>query len=251
MAAGVKRVVYLYGVSESLPPAALEQLGVGKETIEALAWGGVVCWISRVSAVEFERDLARNMENLDWLAAASVSHQRAIAAIADNVDILPARFGTVFRNEGSLRRHVLGRLRELKRDFRRLKGADEWGVKVFAAKPSAAQAPIASGKQYLMAKAALLPKPGIQADGNGELSKFEQALGRVALESAAPGTISGGQPGLRFQTTILVRRSDRKKLESVLTRFSRRWAEERKIECTGPWPPYSFVSRSGESAGSR
>jgi len=102
-----------------------------------------------------------------------------------------------------------------------------------------------------MAKAALLPKREASGDTNGELGKFREALGRVALASAAPGSISGSQPGLRFQTTILVKRSDRKKLESVLTRFSRRWSEQRKIECSGPWPPYSFVSTARGSADSR
>lgn len=240
-------MLYLYGISESRP-ASIEQLGVGQAAIEALECDRVVCWIGRVPALTFERDLARNMENLDWLAAESVSHQRAIAAIANKVDILPVRFGTVFRSESSLRRHVLGRSKELRRDFRRLKGADEWGVKVFVEKARAPRGKITSGKQYLMAKAALLPRGETSADSKAELSKFQQALGRVALASAPPGTISGGQPGLRFQTTILVKRSDRKKLELVLARFSRRWAEGHKIECTGPWPPYSFVSTSRESA---
>ena len=79
-------------------------------------------------------------------------------------------------------------------------------------------------------------------ESQAELTKFAQALERVALESAAGGTITGGQRGLRFQRSLLVKKSDRKKLESVLARFSRRWAEVREIECTGPWPPYSFVS---------
>ena len=248
MANGVKAVVYLYGVSESRPPTAIDQVGVGRAPIEPVSGAGVVCWISRVPAREFERDLARNLENLDWVATESVAHQRAIAAIAEKVEILPARFGTVFRGESSLRRHLLERLPLLKRDFKRLKGADEWGVKVFVSKPVAPPAKASSGRQYLMAKAALLPQRAEAADTNGELSKFREALARVALASAAPGSISGNQPGLRFQTTILVKRADRKKLESVLTRFSRRWSEERKIECTGPWPPYSFVSTARESA---
>jgi len=251
MAAGVKPVVYLYGVSESRLPAAIDETGVGRAAIEHVLGEGVVCWISRVPAREFERDLARNLENLDWVASESVAHQRAIAAIREKVDILPARFGTVFRGESSLKRHVLGRLPQLKRDFKRLKGADEWGVKVFVWKQVATPAKVTSGRQYLMAKAALLPKREASGDTNGELGKFREALGRVALASAAPGSISGSQPGLRFQTTILVKRSDRKKLESVLTRFSRRWSEQRKIECSGPWPPYSFVSTARGSADSR
>jgi Gas vesicle synthesis protein GvpL/GvpF len=236
------RILYFYGVTQSPAPAKMEELGVGEARIEAREFEGIICWVSWVPAGEFEKDLARNMENLDWLARASVAHQRAIAAIACQAEILPARFATVFHSEESLRRHVGGRLRQLERDFERVKGADEWGVKVFTATPAVAPQRARSGKEYLVAKAALLSRRDSSTESQAELTKFAQALERVAVESAAGGTITGGQRGLRFQRSLLVKKSNRKQLESVLARFSRRWAEVREIECTGPWPPYSFVS---------
>jgi hypothetical protein len=242
------RVLYFYGITESRPANAIQQPGIDLQShIEGIDCEGLTCWIGRVSAVEFEKDLAQNMENLDWLATASVAHQRAISAIAREAEILPARFGTVFRSEESLRKHIRAHTREIKQDLERIKDADEWGVKVFAAK--AAPVPVSqvhSGKDYLKAKAALLPSKRSRSDMNGEFAEFENALGKVAVESAAVGNVSSGQRGLRFQTSLLVKRKDRKKLESVLKKFSERWAEARQIECTGPWPPYSFVSRPGE-----
>lgn len=239
------QVLYFYGVTQSRSSAAIQQAGVDlQSTIEAVECEGLTCWVSRVSAEEFEKDLARNMENLDWLAAASVAHQRAISAIAQEVEILPARFGTVFHNESSLRKHVREQMRDITRDFERIKDADEWGVKVFAAKTAAAPLPqVKSGKDYLKAKAALLPRKRSRANINGDYAEFEDALRRVSLETAAVGNVSSGQRGLRFQTSLLVKKKDRKRLESVLKKFSERWAETRQIECTGPWPPYSFVSQ--------
>jgi hypothetical protein len=240
------RVLYFYGITESPSANSIQQPGVDLQSkIEAIDCEGLTCWISRVSSGEFEKDLAANMENLDWLATASVAHQRAISAIAREVEILPARFGTVFRSEESLRKHIHVGKREIMRDLKRIKGADEWGIKVFAAKPAAAapMAQVRSGKDYLKAKAALLPTKRSRSDMNGEFTEFENALRRVALESAAVGNVSSGQRGLRFQVSLLVKRKDRKKLQSVLKKFSGRWAEARQIECTGPWPPYSFVSR--------
>ncbi|MBV9342348.1 MAG: GvpL/GvpF family gas vesicle protein, partial [Acidobacteria bacterium] len=175
------RVLYFYGVTQSRPEGKLEEPGVGEGKIEAREFEGITCWVSRVAAAEFERDLARNMENLDWLARAGVAHQRAIGAIASQAEILPARFGTIFHNEESLRNHVGGRLRQLKRDFERVKGADEWGVKVFTAKPAAALPQARSGREYLLAKAALLPKTHNSSESQAELSRFAQALERVAL----------------------------------------------------------------------
>jgi hypothetical protein len=101
------RVLYFYGVTESRAGNPIETPGVDLQTkIEPVDCEGLTCWISRVSGTDFETDLARNMENLDWLATASVAHQRAISAIAQDLEILPARFGTVFRSERSLRKHI-------------------------------------------------------------------------------------------------------------------------------------------------
>jgi Gas vesicle synthesis protein GvpL/GvpF len=248
MAAAMKRaddrVLYFYGVSELRPAKMSGASGVALAPIEAVDCEGIICWVSWVPAHDFRENLARNMENLDWLAEASVAHQRAVSAIAAQVEILPTRFGTVFRNEVSLRRHVGGRAKELKRDMARVAGADEWGVKVFVVQPAPAALPkVKSGSDYLKAKAALLPKRRQRPGGDGQLSEFDQALQKVASETAEVGNISSGQRGLAFQTSLLVKRSRRKDLEAVLKKYSQLWANQRRIECTGPWPPYSFVSR--------
>jgi Gas vesicle synthesis protein GvpL/GvpF len=140
---------------------------------------------------------------------------------------------------------VRGRASVLKQDFERVKGADEWGVKVFEIAPVVrAVGRIRSGKEYLKAKAALLPKRSRPTRENGDLAEFEQALKGVAAETAAIGNVSSGQRGLRFQTSLLVKRANRARLESVLKKFAENWADARRIECTGPWPPYSFMSRT-------
>jgi hypothetical protein len=245
---GDRHVLYLYGISQSRLPNLPTQAGIdGRARIEAIECDGVVCWISKVSGVEFEENLARNMENLDWLTRASVAHQGAIAAVARETEILPARLNTIFRNQDSLFTHVRESLRTLKLDFKRVQGADEWGIKVFALKPAAPpNSKIRSGKEYLQAKAALLPKRQSTSEMSSDLVEFGEALKEIALEAAAPGSVSSGQRGLAFQTTLLVKKADRKKLESIVRKFSKRWDEVRRIECTGPWPPYSFVSRAAK-----
>ena len=244
-----RRVLYLYGMTESHPAKPVRQAGVDlKSPIAAIECEGMVCWVSSVSAEEFELSLAANMEDLDWLAVASVAHQRAIAALAHDLEILPARFGTVFRDENSLRKHIRSRVAEFAKDFKRVKDADEWGVKVFQTGPVATTIPkVRSGKEYLMAKAALLPSKQSAQIPKEDLAEFQTALIAVAEDTAEPGRISGGQRGLAFQTTLLVRRANRQQLQSVLKKFSKKWAATRSIECTGPWPPYSFVSQDAKS----
>lgn len=238
------RVLYFYGVTRRPLNGSIAQAGVDLQSeVECIECEGLACWVSRVSAIDFQKNLAPNMENLDWLATAGVAHQHAIAAIARASEILPARFGTVFRNEQSLRNHIREHIVAIKADFRRIKDADEFGIKVFGRHESQPQSTqVRSGKDYLKAKAALLPRRR-SGSVNGDFGKFAKALGQVALDSAPAGNVSSGQRGLRFQTSLLVKRKDRKRLESVLKKFSRRWVDSCRIECSGPWPPYSFVSR--------
>ena len=244
-----RRVLYLYGVTQSQPARSVRLMGVDLESpVEAIECEGVICWVSRVSADEFEDSLTKNMENLDWLAPASVAHQRAVGGIAQHADILPARFGTVFRYENSLRAHIREHVREMEKNFKRIKNAEEWGIKIFEIAPAAAWVPKArTGKEYLQAKAALLSRKKPVGIPESELAEFQDALQGVAEASAPAGRISGGQRGLLFQSSLLVKRTSRSRLESVLRKFSRKWAGSRRIEKSGPWPPYSFVSQDSDS----
>jgi Gas vesicle synthesis protein GvpL/GvpF len=248
MAAGLKKMsqnaLYLYGVSESAQMPHGKVAGVdGIAAVDQLHCAGLTCWISHVSKADFADNLSKNMENLDWLAEVTPRHQKALAAIAEVNDVLPARFGTVFLNQASLQADIVRRKAVLLSDLKRIKGNEEWGVKVFALRPELAEIPaVESGKSYLQAKSALLRarKP---AENDGEIVRFAKELEKLSVATAEGGKISGGQRDLRYQVSLLMKRSNRDKLDSTLRRFENEWKNQRHIECNGPWPPYSFVTR--------
>jgi hypothetical protein len=238
--------LYVYGITQKKASLAVDLVGVdGRASVEAMECEGLICWISRVDKSEFADNLARNMENLDWLAEASVRHQRAVSAIAEQAEILPARLGTIFLSPASLQSDVRKKKRILEADFSSIKDSDEWGVKVFAAanQPELPTQDVKSGKDYLKAKAARLQKPATKLP-DPEIERFGEALRRIAVRTADGGKISGAQRGLKWQTSLLLKRADRKKLEALLAKFSKEWQDVRRIECSGPWPPYSFVTRA-------
>jgi hypothetical protein len=242
-------VVYLYGVTAT--PAAFSNLvGVDAHAqVEPMECAGLVCWISLVSRTEFADNLAKNMENLDWLSEAGVRHQRVVSAIAELTDILPARFGTVFLDASSLKADVGAKKKTLVKDIRRINGCDEWGVKVFSVQPKSPIVPTkpGTGRDYLKTKAALLRRPsaGVPVE---EIVEFAAALRRISAEMSDGGRISAGQRGLQMQSSLLLKRANRKKLAATLKKYSDRWADSGRIECTGPWPPYSFVSRKASTS---
>jgi len=249
------KVIHLYGVTEASGPSpelSRDLKGIdGAAAVEPLSCAGLICWISRVPEAEFAENLAKNMQDLDWLAAATTRHQQVVSAIAEAADILPARFGIEFLNDKSLRSHIEGRKSFLKADLDRIRGKEEWGVKVFALPIIAMpKKKIRSGKDYLQAKAALTHRATDRA--NPELLDFAKALRAVADDVTEGGKFAAARRDLKFHKTLLLKRTDRKRLESLVRSYARKWKDKKRIECTGPWPPFSFVSQpesSGQSDG--
>ena len=243
------KLLYLYGITEK--PAKLGALeGVdGRSQVEAVSCADFVCWISRVDPKEYGADLQAHMENLDWLAAASVRHQKVVGAIHEKVTILPARFATVFLSESSLASHVKKQSAALKKDFKRLSGADEYGVKIFGIPQvtGSVEAP-QSGRDYLQRKSEML-RERLPVGATPEMAKFVAKLRDLAAEAAEGGNVTSGQRHLVWQGSFLLRRERRKQLESALAAFHRQSSERFRIECTGPWPPYSFIALKANGKG--
>jgi hypothetical protein len=244
---GLDKVLYLYGISQSAEQPTRALTGVdGRAAIENVPCAGMTCWVSRVSKADFADHLAKNIEDLEWLAEMTPRHQAVLAAIAEVNDVLPARFGTVFLNEGTLAADVDNRKTVLRSDLERIQGNEEWGVKVFAVRPEMAEIPaVNSGKSYLQAKSALL-HARTPAKDDGEIERFSRELENFSQATAEGGKISGGRRDLRYQVSLLLKRGKGKELQSILKRFENEWKNTRHIECSGPWPPYSFVTRDFE-----
>ncbi len=73
------------------------------------------------------------------------------------------------------------------------------------------------------------------------MQRFIAEVTKLAVAASPGGKASAGQPGLLWHASFLIRRKDRKKLESALAKYAARWKNVRRIDCSGPWPPYSFV----------
>ena len=251
-------VIHLYGLTYGLtgtPEPSSESFrdvkGIdGVAAIESIVCGGLTCWISRVPEAEFAENLAKNMQDLDWLAAVTTRHQQVVSAIAEAADVLPARFGIEFLNDESLLSHIESRQALLKTDLERIRGKEEWGVKVFGLPIApAAKKKIRSGKEYLQAKSAMTRHVTDRA--SPELVEFGKALQSIADNVAEGGKLAAASRDLEFHKTILLKRANRKRLESLVRSYSKKWKNRKRIECTGPWPPFSFVSgpQSGENNG--
>src|SRR5438067_13740822 len=232
-----EQALYLYGVSPAMSKApAITMLGIdGEHGVEAIPCSGFLCWVTPVNAHEFAAELARKMEELEWLAESSVRHQRVVAAIAAKTTLLPARFGTIFLSHDSLSGDVESRAKTLAAAFSRVKDADEWGVKVFLtapAKPALISAK--SGKDYLQKKAKAIAAQR-RSGPDEEVEKLSAELQKLTRARALSNKVSSGQQGLQWQSSFLLPRDKRKQWDAVLQKYAKRWAESRRIEASGPW----------------
>src|SRR6201999_88289 len=75
-----------------------------------------------------------------------------------------------------------------------------------------------------------------------EVQQFLEALARLSVASCAGGKASAGQPGLLWHGSFLIRRSEHQHFEEQLKKYAAQWQDARRIDCSGAWPPYSFVS---------
>lgn len=238
---GDDHLLYLYGISPSAPKIKLSGSIDGASPVEHLEDSGLTAWYSRVPVGEFGEKLESNMENLEWLSAASVRHQRTVSRISEAITLLPARFGTVFSNEQSLAQHIREQKEKLTETLARIEGTEEWGVKLLLnAAPPASPIDVASGRDYLRAKATMVQVKK-RAELDPDVIEFARELQAIAADSAPAGKVSSGQNNLEWQASFLVRKKDRPQWDRLLKKYATRWADRREIQCTGPWPPYSFV----------
>jgi hypothetical protein len=248
-AAATRTVVYVYAItSAGKKTIAAPRFGIdGVAGVVPIPVGEVICWVSHVDAVEFGEQLSERMENLEWLANAGVRHQQVVAALAAQSAVVPARFGTVFSGDEALIADVKRRKRGIATTLKRVADSDEWGVKVFGERPKPLMEVAegaSSGRDYLKRKAVVLERRG-ERKQDTELTRMVGALKKTATDMAAVGKVSGGQRNLLWQGAFLVKRKSHGKFNQVMRQFASKWQGEKTIECTGPWPPYSFVSGDG------
>src|SRR5438270_11251720 len=124
-----KTVLYLYGITSGGKSGAEQELNApsveGANPVIALRCGEFLAWASNVSRVAFVDSLAANMQNLEWLANASVRHQGVLNELGKRGTVLPVRFGLVFSGQAALARDVASRRQELAQQFRKVAEADE------------------------------------------------------------------------------------------------------------------------------
>lgn len=246
--------IWVYGVTRvgAEPPAVT---GVDDEPVRLVRAGDLAAAVGPVPLREFgEEALRRNLEDLGWLEAKARSHHQVIAAFAEADAFVPMQLAVIYADEERVRQMLTESEAELSASLTRLSGRSEWGVKVFADRPSqrpssdasAEEAPT-SGTAYLTRRRADLAtreeaRNSLAATAEEIYHSFRRLAVAGRRHAPQDPQLSGDPREMLLNAAYLVDDGRSEEFASAVTALGDTHAVE--IELTGPWPPYSF---SGEA----
>jgi hypothetical protein len=157
-------------------------------------------------------------------------HEQLVEQLMEDRAVLPLRYGTVLREQGELRNVMADRSAEFAELLDLVRGRVELAVRVLRNGPEEdhGEQP-ASGKAYMETLAR-------------RRARAEEAVAALEpLEGVADAAVKREKAGDLTRLSFLV---ERERIETFNTRLDELRGEhpELSVTCTGPWPPYSFVS---------
>lgn len=191
--------------------------------------------------------LQQEMQDVEAISRHALAHASVIEFFFRRVPVIPLKLFTLFSSDDRVRQHVRGRLTPLKRMFAVLRGHEEWGVRVVTGEAEVALAQTAeSGRDYLQVKKRLHDQSAAPARASVRAANSAiRSLGRLAAKTRKeafppPGR---GRPYVAG-ASFLVKANARQKWRAHAARLEVALAAQgHRLEMSGPWPPYHFVSK--------
>jgi Gas vesicle synthesis protein GvpL/GvpF len=234
--------------------------------VEQLEHEGLAALVSRVPLAEFgEEPLRENLNDLAWLERVARTHEAVLEHALERGPVVPLRLCTIYADEARVRAMLTQERAPLRDALERLDGRKEWGVKLLVDGGALAAAARAHSPEV----AALEQELGARSGGGaymigrrlercvaevtarlaGELADDVHArLGDWAGDSVVSPPqnreLSGHEGEMLLNAAYLVEAERTEELRGLLAELEERHRDlGARLELTGPWPPYNFVSR--------
>jgi len=237
----------LRGVPDSVPGAGAPRL----LPVDRGLWAVVAdAPLDRFSSERLQDDL----QDLEAVSRHALAHASVVEFFFRKAPVIPLQLFTLFSEDERATQQLASRRAALTKLFARLRGLEEWGVRIIAdptagdavparAAPGRSSAP--SGREYLRTKKRLLdrsanPPKAIINEANAAM----KSLGRLAASVRnQPFPVAGRNRPFVTGASFLVKTAKRpqwKKQVAALTRSLA--AHGHRLEVNGPWPPYHFAT---------
>lgn len=191
--------------------------------------------------------LQQEMQDVEGISRHAFAHASVIEFFFRRSPVIPLKLFTLFSSDERVSSHVTSRLPTLKRMFATLAGREEWAVRIIAGDVEAEAArTLDSGRDYLNLKKRMHEQTAAASRATvRSLNSALRSLGRVAVKSRKEVFPPAGRgrayvAGASFLVNAGRRATWTKQVASVTAAMSSRG---HRLEVSGPWPPYHFVSR--------
>jgi hypothetical protein len=208
----------LYAIADPQPLSPAGLAGLGGHPLRSLSAGDLEAVVSDCPAPPAPAP------------DALLRFEQIVEALMDERTVLPARFGTVLAGEPAAVQLLTSRHRELADALRRVGGAVEMGVRAGWSDDGVGARP--SGAEYLLGRLEHRQRARRVA------AALDAALGSLARERACRIL---ARPEGQVTAAYLVARPRIAEFRAACDRLAET-VDEASVVCTGPWPPYSFVT---------
>jgi hypothetical protein len=190
-------------------------------------------------------------EQLKDTTAAALVHEQVIETLMADRRVLPVRFGTIFSTIAALTTALAARSATLRADLERLDGLVEIGVRVLwdgaarrtaadaAAHQASADAGDGPGAQYMRARMAeMATERQLRHAAETLVAAWTAYLTPHVVALATQTLVTAEIP---VSIACLVQHTGVAALVDIIAQAPQQAADIRAV-CTGPWPPYHFVT---------
>jgi hypothetical protein len=227
-------VIYVYGICDLPATTTINTPGVDGRPVSLGAVGDLIV----AHSIGLRAGVPVTTENV-W------QHERALEALMALAAVLPARFGTTFDRDADLAAALGPHTQHLRDGLARVRGCDEWGVRVLAASAEQAIAatttgapPASDGRTYMLRRAAEERRSREARERADAIAETIYAdLAKVAVDARRKAL---AEPAPILSAAFLVRRERATEFHHRVRQLTNARPDLR-ILGTGPWPPYHFT----------
>jgi hypothetical protein len=249
-------LLWTYGVVATGAALPADLVGVAGGTVAPVAAEGLTALTTAVPRAAFDVEPLRDhLNDLPWLERIAREHEAVLEEVLGATTVVPLRLCTIFEDAAGVQRMLEREHDAFLEALGRLEGRQEWGVKVLLDRdrsaPASDEAAQEDGLAYLARRrqqlAAREEARGVTAQ---LVDQVDGALRVVAVDAvrlpAQNRELSGHSGDMVLNAAYLV--CDPAELRACAELLQQRYeAQGVRIELTGPWPPYNFVSSGAEA----
>lgn len=252
---------YVYGIVPSATDATSAPVGIEGASVSTVETRSLAALVSRLDAEAYSPELIEErVGDVEWLAPRAEAHDAVVSWAGHPGPVIPLHMWALFSGREAVAQMLESRAAELVPLMERARGADEYGLRVYA-DPAALETVAATGdasvaelqrtassagpgQRYLIAR----KLEGARRDAARALAstRADEIYAALAAQSVAaardaiPKAASDGSAVL--SAAFLVRRDALDAFRGALTAVVRETEPEGfRFAFTGPWPPYHFA----------